>query len=694
MSTTMTYELPWFRLNSRWTNKNRQVITTPTTETAAKAIDVSGLPDGAVIVSATLNVTTSSGYGGPAILDVQRIALSGNTENHIDFTSYVTGNGSWSFVFRFKDYGVDNLPDGSHYGEMVFTDITLVVVYDGQEPSEEEDPPEDLVPKPETTGICLYSPQTTDFSDNGYGLLRPSSCVVSEEAGGQYELRMVLPMLGDLWEYVEPEGIIKAPVPVISTEAFNMAGAEYWKVKATYGSAPVVSKIPTIKRVPSTSGYAAWSASTQYQGGDKCSYDGKVWQYVGVTVYPGIRTVAPGSASYWVDVTDYTTSRDTGKTLATLQRNEIFTKVDDVQEGWMRVKIADGTEGYMETKYAEYYAEADTYVPARTIRSQCFRIYRIEKDSRTRQMTVCARHISYDFGRVYLRKCEAQGVSVPTAISLITGATLESDNRQIITDITDETVDLDCSWENCITALLNPDTGIVAQLQARLIRDNEDFFILKDHHEDHGYRIRYGKNMKGVRWSVDTSDMVTRVIPHCKNVNGDDLMMIRQWADSPLIDEYPVVYTEALAVNCQEGKKGTCRGVEYEELTVEQCRYIMLDEAEKRFTDDHADEPEITIDVDMLMLGDTEEYKDYRDLEIVYMYDAVQVIHPLLHIDTTAYVTGYEYDAILRRYTSLTLKNARRKDQRTTAGFEIKNGSINLRKLSASTIDRLKDWSV
>lgn len=690
MSQTMTYEMHWFRLNSKWVNKDQRVTRTPSTEKAIRTFDVSGIPDGAVISSVTLNVTTSSGYGGADILDVQGKELNSNTVNNVDFADYVTGNGSWAFLFRFKDYGVDNLPDGNHYGEMVFADISLVVVYDGEAPSEEEDDPDQLVPKPETEGICIYPADTTDYSDNGYGIIHPSSCIVTEEAGGQYELTMEIPLSSDLWQYIEPEAIIKAPVPVISTQAFNMTGASYWKVKADYGEVPVMSKIPTITRTPDTSGYATWTASMRFHKGDKIYYAQKVWQYTGADSEEGVQTQAPGSAGYWVDATDYTVSRNTGKKLATLNRNEIFTKIDDVNNNWMRVKTMQNIEGYMERKYGEYYADADTYVPERVIRNQCFRIYRIEKSSDTFSMTVNARHISYDFSYSCLRKCEASEVSVATAISIIRGALLEEDNRQIITNIDGKTVNLDCGWQNGITALLEPDTGVVAQLQARLVRDNEDFFILEDTHEDRGYVIRYGKNLKGIRWSVDFTDVVTRVIPHCKNIDGDDLMMLRQWADSPLINDYKRVYAETLAVNCQEGKPGTCRGVEYESLDVEHCRYIMLDEAEKRYTEDHADEPQIEIDVDLLMLGDTEEYRAYRDLEIVYMYDAVRVIHPLLGIDTTAFVCGYEYDAILHRYNSIKLRNARKAEAKNVAGYELRNGSINLRKLSANAIDSLK----
>mgnify|MGYP001218818328 FL=1 len=63
--------------------------------------------------------------------------------------------------------------------------------------------------------ITIYEKKATKFYTNGLGVLIPSSCTVTEEANGQYELDMVHPMGDDLrYTLIEPERIIKVRVPV------------------------------------------------------------------------------------------------------------------------------------------------------------------------------------------------------------------------------------------------------------------------------------------------------------------------------------------------------------------------------------------------------------------------------------------------------------------------------------------------
>ena len=702
MAETLTFGISGFSLKSSWTNKGGRVYTTPTTAKATKTVAVSGIPDGATIDSVVLHVTCGSSMGGANVLTVNGKSLRANRANTVDFASTVTANGSYSFLFKFKENGVDSLSDGTHYGSMSFSGISLVITYTpAAEPEPEPEPePEELYDYPDSHNISFYAPDDEDFTSNGLGILTPSRCIVTEEAGGQYELEMELPAEGDSWQLLECESIIKAPVPVITIEAFEMAGAEYWKIKSNRGSVAVKSKIPTVTRVASSSGYSSWSASTPYATGAKVSYNGNAWQYTGpnltnyyadVGVRPSVFTSAPGSASYWKNITSYSTKTNSGKTLATLGRNEVFTVIDKLKNNtWLRVKTSGGVTGYIEASNAEYFSNEGAHVESREIRQQCFRVYRIEKDSETRTVRVNARHLSYDFAKTYLAKCEAKTVTVPTAISLIEEAELEEDNRHIYTDISETTVDLDCSWENGVTALLNPDAGVVAQLQAKLIRDNEDFFVLADAHTDRGFRIDYGNNLKSVQWTVDTSSMVTRVVPYCKNSANEDMILPELYVESEKIEDYPVVYTETMSVNCKEGSKGTIDGTEIAKLTKEQCYTIMREEAKKRFDVDHADEPEVTIDIDMLMLGSTVEYAHLAPLEVLFMYDTVHISHPLLKLNIDAYMTGYEYDAILRRYNRITLTNARRRIDNNVAAFDIRDNSIRFEKLSSTAVDRLR----
>lgn len=688
MSETLTINIDDFNMRSSWTNRADGSYSNPSTATAVRMVTVYQLPDTVTIESANLILTCGSGYGGARVLNVNDIQLNSGQQNVVDFASLVTGNGEYTFTFKYQDYGVAGLSQGSHYGTMGMRDIALEIVYTSVEPTpvDPDEPGESMV-FPESDSICLYSPNTEDFSDNGLGILKPISCIVTEEAGGQYEAELVLAADGELWQLIEAESIIRIPVPVMTLDAFNMSGAAYWKIKSNYKSAPVKSKVPTWERVSSTSGIPNFTY-TGYEKGDKVVYNGQVYQYTGLNAFVFMSNPEETNNN-WKNVGP-TTQLNSGKTLATLARDEIFTKISDMNANWMRVKTANGIEGYLETKYAEYYSDGDSFVESREIRNQCFRVYRIEKDSHNMRVIVNCRHLSYDFAKTYLAKCEMEKVTVPTAISLIKSAALYEDNRQIFTDIDEDTVDLDCSWDNGITALLNPDTGIVDQLQARLIRDNEDFFILADNHTDRGFRIMYGKNLKAVRWSTDTSTMVTRVIPHCKDKDGEDLLLPEAAVDSPFIDDFPTMYVEALAVSCQEDKKGVVDGEEVEHLTKEQCYTIMRKAATDRFDVDHVDNPEVSIDIDMLMLGSTVEYKQYAELETLYMYDTVHIYHPILNMEIAAYMTGYEYDAILRRYNRIMLTNARRTQEHNVSGYDIRNNSIRFEKLSSTAIDRLR----
>ena len=62
--------------------------------------------------------------------------------------------------------------------------------------------------------ICIYEANETDWHGNGLCILQPSSCTVTEIAGGDFSLTLVHPITEDLrWKELQEERIIKAPVP-------------------------------------------------------------------------------------------------------------------------------------------------------------------------------------------------------------------------------------------------------------------------------------------------------------------------------------------------------------------------------------------------------------------------------------------------------------------------------------------------
>ena len=86
--------------------------------------------------------------------------------------------------------------------------------------------------------ICIYAPNTADFSNNGYGILTPMECTIEEQAGGMYELKLVHPIDADgRWMDIQQGCMIKAPAPVRESPLYEISEDD------TGGEETVVRKI-------------------------------------------------------------------------------------------------------------------------------------------------------------------------------------------------------------------------------------------------------------------------------------------------------------------------------------------------------------------------------------------------------------------------------------------------------------------
>ena len=83
--------------------------------------------------------------------------------------------------------------------------------------------------------LCVYPPDSTDFSSNGLGTIAPSSALVKETLNGEYELEIVHP-LDDTgkWHRLQEGYIIRAPVPSGTTPQVALAYKALSEGKAIY----------------------------------------------------------------------------------------------------------------------------------------------------------------------------------------------------------------------------------------------------------------------------------------------------------------------------------------------------------------------------------------------------------------------------------------------------------------------------
>jgi phage minor structural protein len=213
-------------------------------------------------------------------------------------------------------------------------------------------------------------------------------------------------------------------------------------------------------------------------------------------------------------------------------------------------------------------------------------------------------------------------------------------------------------YQNFMEALnSNQDNSFINRWGGEILFDNYEIIVNSRVGEDRGVEIRYGKNIKkdGISEEVSTGNIVTRIYP--KAYNGYK-MSGKGYVDSPLLKKYPTVKTTTMtfsdvkmAEDAQEGdeEKGTIICNSQDELD-----QALKMKCENQYSNG-LDKPSVTISVDMVLTGNTEEYKQYRKLEEISLGDTVHCRNARLGIVTDARVIELKYNSILKRVESVVI---------------------------------------
>ena len=547
--------------------------------------------------------------------------------------------------------------------------------------------------------VKLFAKGTTSFSGNGKAVLTPTVCTVSEVAGGGYELHMEHPFdQEERYLLLEDEEIIVAPVPPFHRDAITLPEMTIYIVNEdgtpVYSSLPRTttdeSKVDQIRKVKAAPGDYAWAPGTNYNVGALVTYGGRIYrakQY-NFAVTPGTANQVWGyvttvAGTYTGDVTTIP-----GTVVETLPLNAQVFFLADYSQKYIRVRTVQGNEGYIarEKVTVTQDKQSGQVIPAKDITEQAFRIYSVTWEEELGSVVVEARHISYDFAGNALYKCELKQADPATAISMLRGTLMEPDNRVIACDIvTDQKITQDWSFRNPVNALLGQDDGLVPLLDAKLLRDNGDFYILDNSNPRQGITLAYGRNLTGVQWNRNTENVITRLVPRCNLSNGGFLYVDGIFVDSERISDYPVHRIEVMDCGYTIGQKYTPpEGGDDVVWTEDTAKAQMLKDARERFTKQHVDSVAVSLTVEFLLLGDTEEFRQYRGLQRVNIYDEIAVITGPSGMKSTAQVTEYEYDCILQRYNSIRV--GRVNTFRRVPGFTLTSGSVTYSKLSPELV--------
>ena len=518
--------------------------------------------------------------------------------------------------------------------------------------------------------ICIYPQTAKDFSNNGLGILTPLECKISEEAAGKYELELVHPIDDTLrWAQIQCGCIIRAPAPVRESPLYEITEdiTEGESVTVTRKIYRANTRHMYLRKEPKTDTQKLTSLPVGAQVVLLEHSDGGKWAHVA--------KVDGGQVGY-CPFNGLTYVRDQQEVIS--QANVIGQRVVEIRQS----------------------------------REQLFRIYSVEKDTEAATVTVKAMHIFYDLrGNIIDGEYAPEDAEAATVVAEI-GAKLLNDNQftihaeRIIGKIT-----ADYGFKTPVEALLDPDEGIVAQTGCICVRDNYDVFLLPDDVRDMGVTIRRGKNLVGVTVSTDDSDVVTRIIPVGKNKDGDPLYIDSKYVDSPRISDYPFPRAQRIEYDVSVGKPTEDDdGNVFKTDAEAKAELVRL--ANQDF-EDGCDLPTYGMDVDFVLLENTEEYQHYASLQAVHLYDTVTVIDEMIGVKAKVRATGYTWDALAEQYESVTLGELQDVQQtvysynlpdkgisgnkisnNTMPGAAMRNASIEYAKISVAAINQLSAQAI
>lgn len=200
------------------------------------------------------------------------------------------------------------------------------------------------------------------------------------------------------------------------------------------------------------------------------------------------------------------------------------------------------------------------------------------------------------------------------------------------------------------------DPSFIKRWGGEILYDNYRVIINERVGGDYGYEARYGKNMKGIDYQIDMSEVTTRIIPVA--YNGHMLSGTRPWVDSPHISKYPKIYTREIKFDDVKLTADAGNGEEETFDTLADLQKELVRRCNKMY-EEGADVPKVAITIDMVDLSKTKEYEQYQNLEKVALGDTVHCYNSKLDITTEERVVEITWDCIRNTSDTVVLGGAK-----------------------------------
>lgn len=273
-----------------------------------------------------------------------------------------------------------------------------------------------------------------------------------------------------------------------------------------------------------------------------------------------------------------------------------------------------------------------------------FRIVSVDYDM-LGSMQIYAEHISYQLNSVLIgENAQDPGTRYPAKYWEVENRYLKSTNPFTFeTDIADENGTVHkygCDTPTALKTLLGGTKGSMIDLFGGELKWNRyKVQLFRSRGSDNGVKIAYSKNLTGLQYSVDMSNVYTGLVAYYKS--GDT------YVESALQTKtHSYSYSRDIAVDASSYFDST---PSVGDLNTLASNYLQA----------NAPDPVVSVDVEFVPLWQTDEYKDYYGLEHVALCDTVQVIYPPLNLDLKAKVVKTVYNVLADRYDEISISTVK-----------------------------------
>lgn len=267
--------------------------------------------------------------------------------------------------------------------------------------------------------------------------------------------------------------------------------------------------------------------------------------------------------------------------------------------------------------------------PNQTDSNQMFRIYYISRPIGG-TITIRAEHISYQLRHIPLAPFTAG--SAAEAFSLISSKSAVSNPFTLITDIDSSGEMIIDTPTTCRSAL----TAVTETYGGEQQFDNYTVYLKSARGADRGVQILYGKNLVDLTQEENITNLVTGIYPFYKSESG--IVSLPEKV-LQIVSEYS--YPRIAVVDLSQKFDAV--------PTVDQLRSA----AEEYIEVEGIGQPEISITIDFVNLGDTLDFANMKGIERVCLCDTVKVKFEKLGVDAKAQVTKTEYNVLQEKYDKI-----------------------------------------